>query len=88
MDGHVTVNGDNRNLQISIPKEIQGSVKMIATGGLHTLLLTQSGQVYTCGQNNRGQCDVDAITPSIQGRVRYIAAGAYHSLLVTKEDNL
>ena len=37
----------------------------ISTGGVHSLFLAASGQVYSCGGNNYGQCGFDASIESL-----------------------
>ena len=34
-------------------------VRQIACGHAHTLLLTDSGEVWSCGRNEKGQCGQD-----------------------------
>ncbi|GAB0099114.1 secretion-regulating guanine nucleotide exchange factor [Sergentomyia squamirostris] len=37
---------------------VEGEIRQISGGGGHTLILDSSGQVYTCGWNNKGQLGV------------------------------
>jgi len=76
-----------------------GTIASMQVGFYHTVLLTDSGQVLTWGDNRYGQlgrsasvrnsCDGD-ITVSLPDTVemsplaRFIAAGAYHSVLSTR----
>ena len=68
-NGEVFMCGANHNGQLGIgskeskaePKKVRGidcSVKQIALGVTHTLLLAKSGQVYATGGNNFGQLGV------------------------------
>lgn len=74
-------------------------IKYVATGVKHSMLLTNTGQVYTFGENNVGQLGVGRkkengwrwVTPYIDTPqlielrdVSYIAAGDAHSCAITK----
>lgn len=45
------------NCILQVPQEVllPEPVAQVATGHYHTLFLTQSGDVWTCGRNSRGQ---------------------------------
>ena len=78
-------------------------VSHVAAGGQHIVMLTETGQVYTCGANGNGQLgtgsrsNVDVAHPvpvSLPGtsgkaaRVRRIAAGSRHTLLLAKDGSV
>lgn len=50
-------------LQILSPKEMNWScvdeIESVACGSLHTLLVTQKGKVFSCGNNDYGQLGHD-----------------------------
>jgi alpha-tubulin suppressor-like RCC1 family protein len=75
------------------PTKVEGlpKVKAIAAGGVHSLALTESGEVYVWGYNASGQLglgDWEArLTPTkVEGlpKVKAIAAGGGYSLALTE----
>ena len=66
-------------------------VSAIACGNAHSLFLTSTGSLYSCGANDSGQLglgnntDTGTITPvtGLPGSVSSIACGSYHSLIIT-----
>lgn len=70
--------------------------KQVATGLSFTVILTEEGQVYTCGSNTHGQLGhgdtLDRSTPkkveSFNGQVVQIAAGASYTFAVTNDGTI
>merc|ERR1719391_891631 len=67
----------------------QVKVSEISIGGRHTLMLAESGELYSCGSNDFGQLGregsqtrLQQITKLSEYKVTQIAAGANHSLAV------
>ncbi|KAG2385789.1 hypothetical protein C9374_002938 [Naegleria lovaniensis] len=71
-------------------------LKDVKCGDHHTIILTHSGRVFTCGDNRFGQCGFERVKrvcvpselPSMlfnRYPVAQIAAGANHSLFVTSQ---
>jgi alpha-tubulin suppressor-like RCC1 family protein len=94
---------DSQNLPRWTPKRIESEaledqkVIQIAAGSFHSLLLTESGQVFSFGDSSYGQLglgetrDRDPWTPTrIESdllrdeKVIQVVAGSFHSLLVTE----
>lgn len=61
--------GTNNTTTVHIPAEIQGMQEMnvisAACGRNHTLLLTDTGTVYACGDNRSGQCGIGNLQPQV-----------------------
>ena len=86
---------------VGLPGEV-GAVTQIAAGGLSSLVLTSSGQLYAFGNNRFGQLgnasnngtDTANATPALvrlpgeDGTVVRVAGGAEHSLVVTSSGQL
>ena len=77
---------------------VQHKVKtlMVASGGQHTLFLSQDNDVFACGTNDNGQLGLAAEekegqkTPRrlnyfVEKVITYIAAGSKHSVALTVE---
>jgi E3 ubiquitin-protein ligase HERC4 len=67
-------------------------VQQIACGHTHTVLLTEKGEVWSCGSNERGQCgqDVSSTRPAVIDSlssvgVVSVSCGHSHSLALTAE---
>ena len=89
--------GEPRNSSniISTPEQVNIDQKIIqlARGNQHTLFLTETGQVYSCGQNGQRQLGLtggSTSTPTLINSLSEknivivkIAAGSYHSLFLT-----
>lgn len=82
-------NNKYNHLEISIPLNQQ--VCGVATGDYHTIILTNTGQVHTFGDNNNGQCypirqqkqtvaGMQHIEFNSESKIVQVAAGATHSL--------
>ena len=63
----------------------------VAAGAMHSLVLTESGEVYAWGDNDDGQLGLgdreERLTPTkVEGlpKVKAIAAGGVHSLALTE----
>ena len=79
--------GTNRG----VPTEIPGlsEIKAISAGYQHSLILSQDGEVYSFGHNNRGQLGLDDYEdrytpvkiPGL-GEIKAISAGYRHSLVL------
>lgn len=50
---------ENRSVPATIEQFSCNNVKQIACGGLHSIVLTKQGQVYTWGSNEGGQLGLD-----------------------------
>jgi alpha-tubulin suppressor-like RCC1 family protein len=84
---------EHMSTMVSTPKQvnIDGKIIQLARGNQHTLFLTETGQVYSCGQNRYGQLgfnDGGFSTPilisSLSGiNIVKVAAGYNHSLFLT-----
>lgn len=102
--GIVLVAGDNSRGQLGfpdrrdrfrfcealLPREARRIVQ-IAAGSAHTLILSETGAVYACGENRNAQLGLGPFAPSSISRfveiylpegACYISAGDEHSLLV------
>jgi alpha-tubulin suppressor-like RCC1 family protein len=81
----------------------RGSIRQIAGGGEHTLVLTSSGQLYAFGNNtygelgsttdytNKGKGDSTptlVTLPGLEGTVTHIAAGGASSMAITSGNQL
>jgi alpha-tubulin suppressor-like RCC1 family protein len=71
-----------------------GQVTKVSSSRRHTLLLTDTGQVFGVGYNSTGQCGGSTATyfhhpHQVEGlqqhRIADIAAGYHHSLVVTDQ---
>lgn len=56
--------GDQKNRYIPVKLTELGPVKSVALGRSHTLVLTQSGDIYAAGQNHMAQCGIGRATPT------------------------
>ena len=70
-------------------------IRAIAAGGNHSLLLTETGELFGCGYNQYGQLGLGHtehqaswIQLSDKTHIRAIAAGGHHSLLLTETGEL
>uniref|UniRef100_A0A0K8SYD6 Putative E3 ubiquitin-protein ligase HERC4 n=1 Tax=Lygus hesperus TaxID=30085 RepID=A0A0K8SYD6_LYGHE len=66
------------------------SIKTISCGKNHTLVVTRSGEVYSCGSNDYGQLGHDKTRTKLQlvsgleaAKVREVACGEFHSMALT-----
>lgn len=83
-----------------LPKRVDHVPRNVASvtgGGGHTILLTESGDIYTCGSNNKGQlglnatADVSVLSPvslPSKSRVVMVTGGWDFSLAVTESHEL
>jgi len=87
--------GDGSTLWSSRPKQTAGlesGVRAITAGDSHTCALTETGQVWCWGQNDRGQLGDGTTTPrkapvaviGLETGVAAIAAGWYHTCALTQ----
>ncbi|MGQ0829238.1 MAG: RCC1 domain-containing protein [Bacteroidota bacterium] len=84
--------GDGTTIDKFIPtQEANGftNIKAIAFGGLHSLILNNTGTVYTCGNNFSGQLGNSLVTSlifsqavNVPTNIVAIAGGFYHSLAI------
>ncbi|BES87517.1 e3 ubiquitin-protein ligase [Nesidiocoris tenuis] len=79
---------------ILAPRELKfnhsNSIKTISCGKTHTLVVTRSGEVYSCGSNDYSQLGHDQVRTKLQlvpgleaSKVREVACGEYHSMALT-----
>ncbi|KAL6076588.1 negative regulation of SNARE complex assembly, variant 2 [Balamuthia mandrillaris] len=101
--------GDNGQLMLGRCKDVLVPTKVetvpknvcqIAVGHSHTVLLTESGDVFVCGNNESGQLGLStqAFPPyeinlttveALHGkRIKKIACGAFHTVALTDLDNV
>lgn len=89
--------GDRESRELPVKVILPGiKVKKISTGRFHSLMLSESGDVYVCGANNCGQCGMgenvkDILLPillDIKEIVVDIACGWNHSLVCTSSGAL
>jgi len=84
-----------------VPTKLQAmpAIVQAACGYCHTALLTETGEVYTCGSAMSGQLghadnlQNDRLTPKVvEGlngkRIRFIACGSFHTIAITDLDNV
>jgi len=102
-EGTVRAFGDNRTGQLGLgnildfvesPRSvlIRFKVKAVSTGNFHTLILDLEGNVWSCGNNSRGQLGLNDYDnrviftriPSLS-RIKDVSAGGYHSVVLTEE---
>ena len=85
--------GGLENAHVSIPTKVPFSstarVSMVAPGGRHCLMLTDKGELYSCGSNDFGQLGregsqtrFEAVGGLAQYNITTVACGANHSLAV------
>jgi len=72
------------------------SIRFVACGGSHSMLLLKNGVLYTCGDNAYGQLglgndrntktftQVESLLKLLPMKIIQIAAGGSHSLIVTR----
>ncbi|KAL3877452.1 hypothetical protein ACJMK2_035156 [Sinanodonta woodiana] len=99
--------GDNRFCQLGLGNSMENSdkpnpiqclqgipVAQVATGGCHSFILSQSGQVFGWGKNSFGQLGVsdekDRPHPSLckslkNQKVKYICCGEDHTMALTQD---
>ena len=96
-----TVNPNPTPTLVALPGQV-GPVTQSASGYVHSLAVTSSGQLYAFGNNAYGQLGVatnsgtgnanptptPVTLPGAIGPVTQIAAGEYHSLVVTSSGQL
>eukprot|EP00931_Biecheleriopsis_adriatica_P068751 TRINITY_DN42661_c0_g1_i1.p1 TRINITY_DN42661_c0_g1~~TRINITY_DN42661_c0_g1_i1.p1 ORF type:complete len:601 (+),score=129.02 TRINITY_DN42661_c0_g1_i1:35-1804(+) len=75
------------NLEALVPELV---VKSLALGRAHALFLTQAGEAFALGSNDRGQLGINSTTSASEPRlvmtgVKAVAAGDEHSIFL-KED--
>jgi alpha-tubulin suppressor-like RCC1 family protein len=89
---------DSRKFEL-VPSLNGITIKAIAAGNLHSLALTDDGNVYATGYNYYGNLGFGEgnttnsqkfeLVPSLNGiSIEAIAAGAFHSLALTSDDKL
>jgi len=78
---------------VSLPPSLE--VANIAVGGRHTLLVTVTGEVYTCGNNDYGQLGregsqtrLEVVTALGQYKIQEAACGADHCLAIDQWGSL
>jgi alpha-tubulin suppressor-like RCC1 family protein len=87
--------------RVVLPGQV-GAVTQVAAGGYHSLVVTESGQLYAFGLNHSGQLGTTAgsesyspnpvpvlvTLPGQVGGVVQVAAGSFHSLALTASGQL
>lgn len=70
------------------------NIKLLSIGGYHTIILSQDGNVYTCGKNGFGQLGLGdneershfQLVRSLKNKCTFICAGyAYSSIIIDKK---
>ncbi|KAL9190639.1 hypothetical protein ACHAXT_000345 [Thalassiosira profunda] len=102
--GRVWATGSNGQGQLCLGKEggkvmipeiipVDGRIVDVAIGAEHTLLLTESGDVYGCGSNSRGQLGLGEGVVNVASPTRVdslssvtsVSAGHSHSLFIAED---
>ncbi|XP_022653995.1 probable E3 ubiquitin-protein ligase HERC4 isoform X2 [Varroa destructor] len=76
----------------SIPSMERIRIEQVASGRNHTLILSESGQVYSCGSNSHGQLGrpevgvrkPEIITTLYQHKIVQVACGEQHSMALSE----
>jgi alpha-tubulin suppressor-like RCC1 family protein len=103
-NGTVRAWGDNMNGRCNVPPDLQhrfriehetacGTVKQIACGDYHTVVLLEDGTIRAWEYNENGQCDVPpdlqhrfrAEHDTVCGTVQQIACGAHHTVVLLED---
>lgn len=69
------------------------TVRMVAAGLSHTLVVTTEGQLFACGNNRHGQCGVgdnvdrpEAVLVSAPEQIAHVCAGHHHTVAITVDN--
>lgn len=93
--GECGINRQTKLNYLSLNDSLQSQgIKQIAAGDRHTLVLTESGEVFACGDNSDGQCGGEEDRLTVLTKVNYendekvteIVAGQNCSFLVTGQE--
>ncbi len=76
-----------------LPESETGTIKQIAAGSSHTMILMSDGTLWACGENDKGQlCDGTTTNCNKAKRVMtdvaYVAAGGGHTMIVKEDGSL
>ena len=65
-----------QHLVVQVPQQmlLPVAVKQVAAGHHHSMLLTSSGEIWTCGRNTRGQLGLGGKSGSSVGTPQRIEA--------------
>jgi len=109
-DGKVYAWGFNKNGQLGVGDNVnrrnptlvesmeEQNVVQVAVGRFHSLMLTDTGHVYACGENSEGQCGIGKRHPQANvplkvdtseiGPIKMVSCGEKHSLFVSEDGTL
>ena len=82
--------------EVKLPSGVTGSIKMLACGGGHTVIVTESRQVLAFGRNNRGQLgvgDMDhkshpaLVAELCNKNIVQVECGSKHTMVLTRSDD-
>jgi alpha-tubulin suppressor-like RCC1 family protein len=82
--------------EVQLPPGVTGSIKMLACGGGHTVVVTESRQVLAFGRNNRGQLGVGdmehkahpaVVAELCDKNIVQVECGSKHTMVLTRSDD-
>lgn len=76
-----------------LPEPETMSIKQVAAGGSHTMILMTDGSLWACGKNDHGQLGDGTTTncnkpKQVMKDVAYVSAGSGHTLIVKEDGTL